>query len=387
MPTETWTLLDADNNIQLDDLLVTAADVPGTPEGFRVQLTTLRGGLRDGVQVLEVDNGGFGVALVPQRGLGIRRAWHGETHLGWHSPVRGPVHPNFVPLMEPGGLGWLDGFDELLVRCGMSSNGAPEFNEAGQLMWPLHGCVANLPAQRLEVSVDPEGELITISGSVDENRFHFQKLRLTTTLTLRFGESRFDLRDEVENLSANPGSMQMLYHINFGAPLAQPGSKLICPVKEMCPREPGAAADIDHWADYRPHIAEADEQVYFFDLHADENSQSRALLRSPDGNMGASVLYNTQQLPCFSQWKNERPEVDGYVTGLEPATNFPNVRSFEEAKGRVVPLAPGARHAMELSVEFHENSESVSSAEAAVAVLQEQAAPIVHPQPKPDWAS
>ena len=49
--------------------------------------------------------------------------------LGWKSPVHGPVHPNFVPLNEPSGLGWLDGFDELFVRCGLESNGAPDFDD------------------------------------------------------------------------------------------------------------------------------------------------------------------------------------------------------------------------------------------------------------------
>ena len=52
------------------------------------------------------------------------------------SPVRGPVHPSFVPLFDPSGLGWLEGFDELLCRCGLESNGAPDFDEHRQAALP-----------------------------------------------------------------------------------------------------------------------------------------------------------------------------------------------------------------------------------------------------------
>ena len=37
----------------------------------------------------------------------------------------GPVHPGLVNLAAGGGLGWLDGFDELMARCGLENNGAP----------------------------------------------------------------------------------------------------------------------------------------------------------------------------------------------------------------------------------------------------------------------
>ena len=91
--------------------------------------------------------------------MGIWKAWLGDAKgnewpLGWNSPIRGPVHPKFVPIAEPSGLGWLDGFDELLCRCGLFSNGAPDFDERGVLLHPLHGRIANRPAHRLSVETD-----------------------------------------------------------------------------------------------------------------------------------------------------------------------------------------------------------------------------------------
>src|SRR5438128_6451206 len=114
----------------------------GTP-GWQVRLRTCRGGRSDGVQVVEIDNGHFSIDVLPTRGMGIWRVRRGERTLGWKSPAREPVHPAFVPLMEPAGLGWLDGFCELLCRCGLESNGPPEFDDAGRLVRPLHGRIAN----------------------------------------------------------------------------------------------------------------------------------------------------------------------------------------------------------------------------------------------------
>ena len=85
------------------------------PPATRVSKRTLRGGRREGVDVVEVDNGRLRFVAMPTRGMGIWRASCGDVQLGWKSPVKGPVHPAFVPLWEASGIGWLDGFDELLV--------------------------------------------------------------------------------------------------------------------------------------------------------------------------------------------------------------------------------------------------------------------------------
>ena len=93
-----------------------------------VRTRRLAGGRRDGVLVVELKAGATSVFILPDRGLGIWKMIAGDVELGWQSPVQGPVHPRFVPLGEPSGIGWLDGFDELVARCGLVSNGAPDFD-------------------------------------------------------------------------------------------------------------------------------------------------------------------------------------------------------------------------------------------------------------------
>ena len=149
-----------------------------------VRVRRLAGGRRDGVRLVELVAGATKLFLLPDRGLGIWKMAAGGVELGWQSPVAGPVHPAFVPLGEPSGLGWLDGFDELVARCGLISNGAPDFDAAGRLVHGLHGRVANLPAHELAVTLDEAAGSIIAEGAVDETRFLCHSLRLETRLVL-----------------------------------------------------------------------------------------------------------------------------------------------------------------------------------------------------------
>ena len=99
------------------------------------------------------------------------------------------------------------------------------------------------------------------------------------------------------------------------------------------------------------------------------------------------MRFNKTQLPCFTLWKNCQATADGYVTGLEPAINYPNVRSFEKRKGRVAQLAPGETRRFEVSIEAHTNAAAVAAAEQAIAAIQGSMAPEVRAKPDPDWSA
>ena len=392
MAVKSFVLLDVDAGVSTGDVSIRPADVPGGANGYSITKRTLRGGLSDGVDVIRVDNGAFSFDLLPTRGMGIHKAWLGKTEaaneIGWRSPVRGPVHPQFVDVGEPSGLGWLDGFDELLVRCGLESNGAPEFDaDTGRLKYPLHGRIANKPARFVKVDVDGDTGEITVTGVVEEARFHFLKLRLTTTIKTKVGELGFRLHDEVENISGSPAESQMLYHINFGEPLLDAGSRFVAPVKTLVPRNARAAEGLASWDSYAAPQPGFVEQVYFMELLADAQGQTRTLLKNAHGTRGVSLHFDKRQLPYFIVWKNTTSSPDGYVTGLEPSTNFPNPRSFEGEHGRVVKLAPGAKTAFDLRLEVHGTAAQVDAAEKAVAALKGSSKPSIHNQPQPDWCA
>jgi galactose mutarotase-like enzyme len=391
MPAKTWTLIDQASGLSpsANQLAVSDKDLPGLGQA-RVTTRIWSGGLADGVVAVVINNGKLSFDVLPTRGMGLWRARLNDdselNSIGWKSPVRGPVHPAYVDLGEPSGLGWLDGFDELLCRCGLESNGAPDFDDTtNRLKYPLHGRIANRPAHRVDLSIDTDKQEIKLTGIVEETRFHFLKLRLTSTITTKFGSTALSIHDEIENFSASPTTAQLLYHVNFGLPLLDGGSRVVAPVKTLVPRNAHAAQGIKTWDSYSAPEPGFEEMVYFFELHAADDGQTRALLKNAHATRGVSLVYNTKQLPCFSVWKNTTGEPDGYVTGIEPGTNFPNPRSFETVKNRVVKLAGGQKHAFDLTLEVHGSAADVTAAEAAVTKIQAGRTPKIHPQPLPDW--
>jgi hypothetical protein len=385
MAVQKWTLTDVAAGTYVQELNLSSDQLGGSLEGCEISKRTLRGGLCDGVDVIRVNNGRLTVDVLPTRGMGLWKAWLEGEEIGWQSPVRGPVHPKFVPLMEPSGLGWLDGFDELLVRCGLESNGAPDFDDNGKLRYPVHGRIGNRPAHLVEVALDDDRGEIAVTGVVEETRFHFTKLRLTSKVIVKVGGASLRVSDEVENFSGSPAEMQMLYHINFGPPLLDPGSRFLAPVKTVMPRDARAAEGIGTWNLYAEERAGYAEEVYFLDLLAGSDGGTRTLLKNAAQNRGVSVVVNKSQLPYYTLWKNTITSSDGYATGLEPGTNFPNPRTFEGDRGRTVKLGPGGKVTFSLGLEVHRGSEEVAAAEQAIIALQAGTEPAVFASPQADW--
>ena len=319
---------------------------------FRVDRVILEGGQRAGVEVVVVDTGTVRAALIPTRGLSLWRAHIDGLDLKWQSPIAGPVHPQWVALTESGGLGWLDGFDELLVRCGLRNFGAPDVDpETDRLLFPLHGRIGNLPAERIELELDAEHSLLHVKGRVLEQRFLQFNLQLEATYTFAIGEPTIGIHDRVLNASDTPATMQLLYHINVGQPLLGAGSKLRLGAKRVVARNDHAAKDIESWPNYLGPTPGYSEQVYFSASAGGSDGWATALLTSPDDQRGFAVHYRTETLPYFTQWKNTVGSKDGYVTGLEPGTGFPNPRSFEERQGRLVRLDSGEARDFNLRLE------------------------------------
>ena len=287
-----------------------------------------------------------------------------------------------MPLAEPSGIGWLDGFDELVARCGLVSNGAPDFDGSGRLLHGVHGRIANLPAHSLRVELDESAGTIRLEGAVDETRFLVHALRMTTSLTIQADRGLVAWKDTVENLSDRPTTMQMLYHVNVGPPLLGEGSEVVADVEELAPRDAAAVPDVPRWNRYVAPQPGRGEQVHFLKLRPDAAGRAAAMLVGPGGKHAVKLSWLAASLPCFTLWKNQGGEADGYVTGLEPGTNYPNPRSFEETQGRVVPLAPHASVSFDLAIE----PLSDRDVEKEASRLRSASPPMIHAAPKPGWS-
>lgn len=387
---KSFLLTDVVSDVALDSFAITSDAFGHAGPRWSIRKRTLQGGLRDGVDLIEFDNGALSVSILPTRGMGL---WHGHyrgLHIGWKAPVRGPVHPKFVQLADRGGIGWLTGFDEFLVRCGLASNGPPgedsytdKQGRARKDVLTLHGRIANQPAHHVEVLVnlDPPHEL-SVVGVVEEGGLFYPHLELTTTYVTIPGSNRLVIHDRIVNKGAEASEFQMLYHCNVGQPFLEAGSRIVAPIREVAPLTPRAAEGIGTLETYAAPQPGFAEMVYAYDLLADSAGKTLAMLYSPKADKGLVVRYNHKDLPCFTVWKNTAAMEDGFVTGLEPATNYPNFKSFERANGRVPTLPPGGAWDSTWSIEVHDNPQGVADALKEIVALQSHAKATIHKEPQ-----
>ena len=116
-------LISADLNMNPDpfrfgrQMIVSRYAVPECPITWSVGSTATPVGTQENVDVIWVDNGKLQIGVVATRGLGIRPVLMDQKPvLGWNSPVKDIVHPNFINLNSRGGTGWLEGFNEWFCR-------------------------------------------------------------------------------------------------------------------------------------------------------------------------------------------------------------------------------------------------------------------------------
>jgi hypothetical protein len=94
------------------------------------------------------------------------------------------------------------------------------------------------------------------------------------------------------------------------------------------------------------------------------------------------MKFSTRELPYLTLWKNTAAEGEGYVTGIEPGTNFPNNRRIERKLGRVPKLAPGASHSATLDFTVLPDKAAVEESAKRVASLQGKTPPVLENKPE-----
>ena len=369
----------------------TSTRLSGRNESWTASMRRLVGGLSDGVDVVTLNNGRMSLEILPTRGMGVWRGLVDGIPVKWDSPVERPVHPAFVDQMRRGGIGWLDGFNELICRCGLGWHGAPgndvirdaDGKVLSEQFLPLHGRIANLAAHR--VSLEEQGDTIAVHGLVDEASMFGGHLRLESTLSTQIGSNRFSITDVVRNLGAQPAEVEMLYHCNVGRPFLGEGAELHTAATEVAPRNEWAAEGIQKWNVFKgPEVGYA-EQVYFAKSAANSSGWGIAVLADAESQHAVCVRYDTSTMPYFVLWKNTQAEADGYVAGLEPGSSFPNLRTVERREGRVLRLSPGQSVTFRLSMEIASHRRDVRNLLDEVIALQGTSPCVVHAVPKPQW--
>lgn len=373
------TLTSAERGVRLDTWQVSHRDFDfQSAAPWSVRKYTLHGGKQEGVDVIVVDNGRLTFTIVPTRGMGLLRAEMGDVRVGWDSPVKEVVHPQFINLQERGGLGWLEGFNEAMVRCGLEFAGHPgkdkfinNVGDEAEMDLTLHGKVANIPASEVEVVIDRAApHRIRIRGRVDERMFYGPKLELWTEISTEPGSNSYHIEDTLTSHSAFDQEYQMIYHANFGTPLLGQGAKFVGAIKQVVPFNAHAAEGLNTFMEYAGPTKGFIEQVYCLYPLADADGRTMVMLQNAPGDRAVSLRFLTSELPYVTLWKNTNAIEEGYVTGLEPGTGFPYNRRIERKAGRVPKLAPHAKVRMAIDFTIHVGKDDVTRAAAEVAKIQ-----------------
>jgi len=372
-------LTSVERNIDVETWQITARDTGVAPDiPWSVRRQRLHGGKQDGVDLIVVDNGRMTITIVPTRGMGILRVVMGDLRLGWDSPVREVVNPKYINLEARGGLGWLEGFNEWLARCGLEWAGHPgpdrfvnNVGEQAEMNLTLHGKVENIPASEVEVIVDREPRpRIRVRGRVDERAFYGPKLELWTELSTEPGSSTFRIEDTLTNRSAFESEFQLLYHVNYGPPLLGAGARFSAAMSRVTPFNARAAEDVATYTDYAGPVRGFIEQVYNLHPFTDGEGRSVLMLSNAARDRAVSMGFAVAELPYVTLWKNLTALEEGYVTGLEPGTGFPYPRRIEREAGRVPKLKTGETRHFAIDFGVHTTTAAVAAVEAQIKRIQ-----------------
>jgi hypothetical protein len=384
------TLTSVTDNVHVDEWELAAGEVVAGAQGCSIRKMALQGGRQEGVDVILVDNGRLKFTVCPTRGMGVLSVTMGDVCLGWSSPVKEVVHPKLINLQSRGGLGWLEGFNEWMVRCGLESAGHPgvdrfinNVGEEATMELTLHGKIANIPASETEVVIDPEPpHRLRVRGRVEERMFYGPKLVLQTEISTIPGSNSFQLADVIINDGEDEQEFQIIYHANFGPPLLEEGSTFAGAVERVTPFNQHAAKDVASYAKYqRPRLGFI-EQVFCLRPKPDREGRASIMLRNKARDKAVSMTFATNELPYVTLWKNTNALKEGYVTGLEPGTGFPNNRRIERKFGRVPKLPPGGTFQASIDITIHTTSDEVAKVSGRIEALQGGLEPVIDDNPE-----
>lgn len=313
---------------------------------YGVEEHRLIGGKGDGMRLLQVKNGcGLEFTISADRCADISRLSLDGVNFGYFSPC-GYVAPAFY---DGKGAGFLKSFTAgFLTTCGLTAVGSPCVDEGEEL--PLHGTIANCPAEW--ISYETGEEEILIRARVNEMRIFGAKLVLKREICCSLNKNEIRIRDVIENQGSERMPLMLLYHMNMGYPLLSEKSILHIPSKTVSPRNAHAAEDLDTWNVILPPTPGFEEQCYFHSF----DGQGLAALYNPEIRKGLAIQFNPESLDYFVEWKmmGERD----YVLGLEPGNCHPDGRDRMRAEGRLKELEPGESKTYELHLTFFSGEEA-----------------------------
>ena len=280
------------------------------------------------VQMLE----GWSFRVLLDRGGDIGSAWYSGRPISWISPVG-----ETGPLDQPREFDWSNAFaGGLVTTCGLRNVGLPSEGH-GQ-----HGLFSHCRAtlMGLDRHIDDSGLTVVIRTVTDEIAAPTGHFQVTRTVTAEAGLGRLSLVDVTTNLGAQAEAAPLLYHLNLGYPLVQPGTEIAWPGHRAIPRDADAQAQLGLVYMAGEPDDDAPEAVFEHAVQPDGEGQAAVIVTSPQAGMRCAIRWSTDELPRLHQWV--RRSRGWYVLGIEPANCSVMGRAHDRAAGRLPYLPAGA---------------------------------------------
>lgn len=367
---QSWVLTNTDSNTELGNWKISSDTLKINDRHFSIEQKVLHGGKQEGSKVITITSkDGLTIALSPTRGMNLLNVTGFGTRMGWDSPVKEVVNPAYINLDSRSGLGWLEGFNEMMVRCGYEWAGHAVTTD--KQIYTLHGKAGNTPASKVEVEVSDKAPYeIRVRGLIKESTFKTADLQTMTELRYVPGSNSFSLHDVLTNHSDYPGDYQIIYHSNFGKPILEEGARFLAAVDTISPFNDYAAKGLKTWQTYAGPTKGFGEMVFNITPLADSAHHTLAAVVNKAGDKGASIRFDTRQLPVLTLWKNTDTEKQGYATGIEPGTSYAYPVTIEREQKRVKQLAAGESTQFDLTYTLLHSKALVDDAAAQIAAIQ-----------------
>ncbi|MDI2112632.1 aldose 1-epimerase family protein [Commensalibacter nepenthis] len=365
-----FTLSSTEHNIEVGNWKIDSTQLGIIDSFFSIEQKILHGGKQEGSKIIILTSpNGLTITLSPTRGMSIMNVTGQDIRFGWDSPVKEVVNPTFINLESRNGAGWLEGFNEMMVRCGFEWAGHPGI-ENGE-MRTLHGKAGNTPASKVEIEISEIAPYeIKIRGLIKESTFKKADLQTVAEICYIPDTYSFTIHDRLTNHSDYPRDYQIMYHSNFSKPLLEKDAQFVAPIKEISPFNDYAHKGLQDWATYLEPTKDFDEMVFNIVPFAKNDGSTLAALHNKDGSKGVTIEFNIQELPYLTLWKNTDTEKQGYVTGIEPGTNYAYATSIEREQGRIRQIESEQTVHFKIKYSALMNKEAVDKAKKAVADIQ-----------------
>ncbi|MGV0820261.1 DUF4432 family protein [Martelella sp. AMO21009] len=203
---------------ELDALIPDIAKVAGIRQFAETD------GPASGARLIQIDSGGgLRVELLPDRCCDIGQVWCNDVPFGWTGPIG---------MSGTHSVGENTSLSGLMSTCGFDHIRQPDTDEGRS--YPLHGRMARMPAKIVSCVSDWDGDNCNFRVLAEATQFVLGQatVRLEREIVVPLGGRTLALTDRVTVLSGSLPLMAM-YHINFGFPLAGPGSRLTLAGKDI----------------------------------------------------------------------------------------------------------------------------------------------------------